>query len=111
MKKIEEEEEIELQNLQSKSKSKGITSMRDDITTIDLDSLRPTENKEVTPPPPPLPRQPINENPFEDTSDLIEPEPIYHKPHHVDMFPRTSSQNISIPTTTTLPPPRNKEIF
>ena len=79
--------------------------MRDDITTIDLDSLRPTENKEVTPPPPPLPRQPINENPFEDTSDLIEPEPIYHKPHHVDMFPRTSSQNISIPTTTTLPPP------
>ena len=102
---VEEEEEIELQNLQSKSKSKGITSMRDDITTIDLDSLRPTENKEVTPPPLPLPRQPINENPFEDTSDLIEPEPIYHKPHHVDMFPRTSSQNISIPTTTTLPPP------
>ena len=30
--------------------------MRDDITTIDLDSLRPTENKEVTPPPPSLPR-------------------------------------------------------
>ncbi|RCK55073.1 Holin-like protein CidB [Candida viswanathii] len=62
--------------------------MRDDITTIDIDSLQPinTNNREVTPP------RSVTENPFDDTSsNLPEPEPIYHKPHHVDTYPRTQA--------------------
>ncbi|KAK6887726.1 Plastidal glycolate/glycerate translocator 1, chloroplastic [Candida tropicalis] len=80
----DEEDEIEMEIIQSSART--FTSMRDDITTIDLDSLQPNRsNREVTPP------RAINENPFDDTtsSNLPEPEPIYHKPHHVDTYPRT----------------------
>lgn len=80
----DDEEEIEMEVIRTTSRT--FTSMRDDITTIDLDSLQPARsNREVTPP------RVINENPFDDTTSsmLPEPEPIYHKPHHVDIYPRT----------------------
>ncbi|EMG47118.1 hypothetical protein G210_2603 [Candida maltosa Xu316] len=66
------------------SRNETFTSTREDLTTIDLDSLRPT--REITPPPS------VPENPFEfESSSVVQPEPIYHKPQHVDTYPGQSN--------------------
>ncbi|CAI5758234.1 unnamed protein product [Candida verbasci] len=77
IKQDKKEEEIELIETSS---SNVFTSMRDDITTIDVDSLRhvktePNVTKTV-------------ENPFEETVSL--PEPVYPKRNHVRRSPPLS---------------------
>ncbi|KAI5952597.1 hypothetical protein KGF54_003464 [Candida jiufengensis] len=59
-------------------KTNVFSSMRDDITTIDLHSLKPVNIVQTAPA-----AIPINENPFDESSKIVEPEPIYPKTHHV----------------------------
>ena len=83
---IEKEKSLELQsieNVESISSRQGsnlFTSMRDDITTIDLNSLK-SVHKVQTAPPTIAASAVLHENPFEHKVQLSEPEPIYNKDH------------------------------
>ncbi|KAI3406231.2 hypothetical protein KGF56_001073 [Candida oxycetoniae] len=76
-KEEELESELELESIQ------GNNSIRDDVTTIDVNSLRSVQTTpalSLSPPPlPPRDSTLLNKNPF-----LLEPERIYHKTHHVE---------------------------
>ncbi|KAI5959161.1 uncharacterized protein KGF55_005504 [Candida pseudojiufengensis] len=76
------------------------TTMRDDITTIDLHSLKSLKSVQTAP----AAILPVNENPFEESSKLSEPEPIYPKTHHVgESYPALQqSKSSPIPETKTI---------
>ncbi|CAK9439202.1 uncharacterized protein LODBEIA_P34260 [Lodderomyces beijingensis] len=89
----EEQFELELESMERSRKgnngggsgagSNVFTSMRDDITTIDVNSLKSVKSVQTAPAALTATTL-LNENPFESNVQLPEPEPLYHKVHHVE---------------------------